>query len=90
MIKNLFNWAGSFSKDGYAAVIMDGKYGIIDTNGDWLFEPQFAIERPMKWEDGFENMEPSTGFDVSAPDFQNGYCMVCLEKGQRVKRAKRK
>ena len=90
VIKNLFNWAGSFSKDGYAAVIMDGKYGIIDTNGDWLFEPQFAIERPMKWEDGFENMEPSTGFDVSAPDFQNGYCMVCLEKGQRVKRAKRK
>ncbi len=90
VIEGDFYWANSFSLDGYAAVIQDGKYGIIDTNGDWLFEPQFATRRPVNWEDGFEDLGLFKGLDVTAPNVENGYCIVCLEKGQRIKKPKKK
>ena len=89
VIEGDFYWANHFSEDGYAAVIQDGKYGIIDTSGDWLFEPQFATRRPINWEDGFEDLGQLKGLDVTAPNVENGYCIVCLEKGQRIKKTKR-
>ena len=90
VIEGEFYWANRFSEDGYAAVIQDDKYGIIDINGDWLFEPQFATRRPVNWEDGFEDLGLFKGLDVTAPNVENGYCIVCLEKGQRIKKPKKK
>ena len=78
-----------FSKDGYAAVVQDDKYGIIDANGEWLFEPQFLVE-------DYDNSNESNtilaclGVNVDPPDVENGYCIVYLKNGQRVKKPKAK
>ena len=37
-----YDSASSFSDDGYAVVEINGKCGIIDKNGKWLYKPQFS------------------------------------------------
>jgi hypothetical protein len=64
--------ANTFSKDGYAVVECDNKYGIINTKGEWVLEPQFGYEDDR----------------VDAPKVVNGHCLVYLEKGQRIKKSK--
>lgn len=64
-----------FSKDGYAAVCKDDKYGIINTKGEFVFEPQFS-----------NNIEGNSSIDV--PIVENGYFVVYLEKGQQIKKNK--
>lgn len=52
------------------------KYGVIDTNGDWIYEPQF--------------LEKASGsnHEVTPPRHKDGYFLVYLEKGQRIKKSK--
>lgn len=89
MIDGDFIRISRFSKDGYAAVVQDDKYGIIDANGEWLFEPQFLVE-------DYDNSNESNtileclGVNVDPPDVENGYCIVYLKNGQRVKKPKAK
>jgi hypothetical protein len=89
VIDGNFSRIGRFSKDGYAAIVQDDKYGIIDTNGEWLFEPQFLVADNNN-SYVFTNLQGYLGVDAIAPDVENGYCIVYLEKGQRVKKPKTK
>ncbi len=89
VIEGDYSWIGAFTKDGYAAVEQDGKYGIIDTNGEWLFEPQFSVDTYYDWQED-DIILKNYRFNVKAPEFINGHCIVFLEKGQRVKKAKNK
>lgn len=88
VIEGDFCDAEPFSKDGYSVVKVEGefddekkdfdyKYGIINTKGEWVFEPQFVFKT-------FKDEE------VQPPKYENGYCAVYLETGQRVKKPKRK
>ena len=67
----------SFSKDGYAIAESrndtDSRYGIIDTRGEWVLEPQFGTK-------------DSAGLLINEPVYANGYCIAYLEKGQSIKR----
>ena len=69
----------AFTKDGYATVydFDKGKFGIIDTKGEWLFKPQFIDYT-------------GTLDSYSAPKLENGYCLVYLEEGQSIKKAKKR
>lgn len=51
------------------------KYGVIDTNGDWLYEPQFVEKGKY-------------GGIPAEPQHKDGYFLVYLEEGQRLKKAK--
>ena len=71
-----------YSKDGdlsdekgkkYRDVI---KYGVIDTNGDWIYEPQFLEKTSV------------SNYKVTPPRHKDGYFLVYLEKGQRIKKSK--
>lgn len=64
-----------FSEEGYASVVKNGKYGVIDTNGNYLLRPQFdradlyrdgrlAVMKDGKW--GYVD---STGAFVIPPRF---------------------
>lgn len=68
-----FSNANTFSEEGYAVVNgHNGKFGIINTEGKWVFKPQFVSER---------------GIDISnPPEIVNGHFIVYLKKGQHVKR----
>ncbi len=88
VIEGDFDDAEPFSKEGYSVVKVRGefddekkdfdyKYGIINTKGEWVFEPQFVFKT-------FKDEE------VQPPKYENGYCAVYLETGQRVKKPKRK
>ena len=66
--------ANTFSKDGYAVVECGNKYGIINTKGEWVLDPQFGYEDDR----------------VDVPEVVNGHCLVYLEKGQRIKKSKLK
>jgi len=41
-----FNYVGSFS-EGLATAKKDGLYGYIDTNGNWIYSPQFEDAKPF-------------------------------------------
>jgi len=68
---------GSFSEDGYAVAESrgdDNRYGIINTKGEWVVEPQFGTE-------------DSGGLLINEPIYANGYCLAYLEKGQIIKKS---
>lgn len=69
----------SFTKDGYATVLdyPKQKFGIIDAKGEWLFSPQFTNKS-------------GAILDYEVPVFENGHCFVYLEKGQIIKKPKKK
>ena len=65
-----------FSEDGYSVVSYGNygeKYGLIDSNGKWVLKPQFLAKS-------------SDGKAIDFPEYNNGYLMVYLEKGQSVKK----
>ncbi len=66
-----------FSKDGYAIVAdhKTHKYGMINTKGEWLFKPQFAIE--------------NSKLSSENSGVVNGCCVVYLEYGQIIKKPKK-